>query len=73
MTINQTGTDKIRHPNQVYWLFTLGSALKLNPPVIKKSVRRFEVKLSSAAALSEVKKWSDLPQRYQILNDVKNI
>lgn len=68
LTIEQTGTNKMREPNQVYWLFTLGAALKLNSPVIKTSVRRFEVKLTSATALSEVKKWSDLPQRYQLLS-----
>lgn len=68
LTIEQTGTNKIREPDKVYWLFTLGAALKLKSSVIKNGVRgRFEVKLTSAAALSEVKNWSDLPQRYQFL------
>ncbi|NOQ80336.1 MAG: DUF2357 domain-containing protein [Gammaproteobacteria bacterium] len=67
LTIEQTGTNKIKEPDKVFWLFTLGAALKLKSPLIKTSVRRFEVKLTSAAALSDVENWSDLPQRYQFL------
>lgn len=67
LSIEQTGTDKIREPNQNYWLFYLGEGFKLTTPVIKTSVRKFEVKLTSAAALSEVTNWSELPQRYSML------
>ncbi|MCU7835603.1 MAG: hypothetical protein KZQ83_10170 [gamma proteobacterium symbiont of Taylorina sp.] len=48
----------------------MGTALKLKPPVIKTTVRRFEVKLTSAAALSDIKLWSELPQRYSLLGNV---
>lgn len=68
LTKEQTGTDKIRGPDKMYWLFTLGAALGLKSPIIKASARRFEVKLTSAKALSEVNNWPDLPQRYRILN-----
>ncbi|MFK5893101.1 MAG: DUF2357 domain-containing protein [Pseudomonadota bacterium] len=69
LTVEQTGTTaKIKNPDKVYWLFTLGAALRLKSPVIKTATRRFEVKLTSAAALSDIKNWSDLPLRYQILS-----
>lgn len=68
LTIEQTGTHKIREPNQVYWLFTLGAALELKSPVIKKGIRsKFEVKLTSATDLSDVLSWSELPQKYPFL------
>jgi len=42
--------------------------LELKSPVIKKGIRgKFEVKLTSAAALSDVKSWSELPQKYPLL------
>jgi uncharacterized protein len=68
LTEDQTGTDKNNDPDKIYWLFKLGTALKLKSPVIKTDIRHFEVKLTSASALSDVKTWSDLPQRYQIFD-----
>jgi len=53
----------------MYWLFQLGTALQLTLPVVKKGMRGFEVKLTSADALSDINSWKDLPQRYQMLHD----
>ncbi len=69
LTKSQTGTDKIRDPDKVYWLFQLGTALKLKSPVIKALARRFEVKLTSVKALTDINQWSELPQRYQMLDN----
>lgn len=67
LTEEQTGTSKIKAPDKIFWLFKLGASLKLNSPVIKTNVRKFEVKLVSELILSEEKDWSKLPQLYQML------
>jgi len=73
LTEEQTGTSIVKEPDKIYWLFKLGQALKLNSPVKKTFSRRFEVKLTSAAAFSERKNWEKLPLRYQILSNAQSV
>ncbi len=68
LTEDQTGTNKIKDPEKLYWLFKLGSSLKLITPVKKTFTRKFEVKLTDAVAISETKNWKDLPLKYKMLS-----
>lgn len=70
LTEQHTGTKSFTDPSEIYWLFKLGKALQLNIPVEKSFSRRFEVKLTSAAAFSETTNWTDLPVRYPMLNTI---
>lgn len=69
LTEEQTGTSKIKDPEQIYWLFKLGKALRLNSSVVvdRDDIEHFEVKLTSAPALFKGCDWSALPQRYKLL------
>ena len=69
LTAEQTGSNKIKDPDEIYWLFTLGESLTLKTPLSKSFSRRFEVKLTNASAFSCVNSWADLPLRYQLLNN----
>ncbi len=69
LTKEQTGTGKIKNPKEPYWLFQLGEAFTLQHPVKKSFSRQFKVKITGAAALSEVDSWDELPIRYQMLSE----
>jgi len=67
LTEGQTGTRNVTNPNEIYWIFTLGSALKLKSPVTKTFKESFEIKITGAEEISKMAAWDDLPDRYQKL------
>lgn len=68
LTEKQTGTNVIKDPDKLYWLFKLGASLKLLSPVEKTFTRWFEVKLTNAIAISKITNWEDLPIKYKMLS-----
>jgi hypothetical protein len=64
ITFAQSGTNNLVDPEEVYWLFELGSSLKLIQSVHLPKVDNFVLKLSGRESLSSSSDWSDLEERY---------
>ena len=64
ITFEQSGTNNIVAPDELYWLFELGSSLKLNQAIHLPKVDHFELKLAGRESLSSSSVWADLEERY---------
>ncbi|MDB4468566.1 restriction endonuclease-like protein [bacterium] len=67
LTIDQTGVDKFDDPNQDYWYFVLGKAIKQSNPLPHPVPAHFEVHLTNYDDLTSTKDWTALPKRYTVL------
>lgn len=67
LTEQQTGVSTFSNPEDNYWLFELGSAIRIPTPKTKSYPQHFEVLLTSFDALNKSYLWSDLPERYTVL------
>lgn len=65
ITEEQAGTSaKIRAPEEIYWLFTLGKSMRLSSPTILSAARSFELKLARRQDLQVCQDWDALPEQY---------
>ncbi|MDA7928650.1 restriction endonuclease-like protein [Mariniblastus sp.] len=67
LTIEQTGVDKFDDPNQDYWYFILGKAIKQSNPLPHPVPAHFEVHLTNYDDLTSTKDWTALPKCYTVL------
>lgn len=67
ITEAQSGSRKIRDPDAVYWLFTLGAPLRLGIRVLVPGMRDFKFRLTGLDDLSTAGNWQALPDRYVFL------
>lgn len=67
LTEDQTGTPVVANPDEWFWLFTLGSALRLKIPLWQQNKVHFELKLVSRDDLTAGYGWDDLPELYSSL------
>lgn len=67
ITPEQSGTKNISSSSEMYWLFQLGSAMRLKNPLSLKNVRKFKIKLSSLKVLANVAAWDEIPEKYSAL------
>ena len=67
ITSEQSGTNKIADPDELYWLFSLGDSLKLNQRLRLDMDSHFELKLIGLKDFSHHKKWSEIENRYAAL------
>lgn len=64
ITFEQSGTNNITDPDELYWLFELGTSFKLNQSVVLDKDAYFQLKLIGSEDISSGPKWSDLVERY---------
>ena len=67
LTEDQTGTNIVSSPEDRFWLFTLGKALRLKKVLWQDWKKHFELKLVSRDDLSEHYSWEDIPELYSSL------
>ena len=67
LTEDQTGTSVVSNPDEWFWLFTLGPALKLKKTLIQPRKEHFELKLVKRDDLTLGYGWDDLPELYSSL------
>ncbi|MDC6450349.1 DUF2357 domain-containing protein [Pseudomonadales bacterium] len=60
----QSGTSVVDDPEEMYWLFELGNALKLKEVRTIAADQSFEIKLVSREDLVSADDWSAIPERY---------
>jgi hypothetical protein len=64
ITIDQSGTNRISDPDELYWLFELGQSFKLKQKVTFETENSFRLKLIGREDLSGDKQWNRLSERY---------
>ena len=64
ITPDQSGTNNVKDPDELYWLFELGSSLKLSQTINIDKNDHFEIKLAGRESLSSSSAWADLDERY---------
>ena len=67
ITRKQSGSDDIKKPEELYWLFELGKALSLNRKTILDMETSFKLKFLSIEDLSSGLDWNELSERYSTL------
>ncbi|WP_257254064.1 nuclease domain-containing protein, partial [Endozoicomonas sp. SESOKO3] len=67
LTEKQTGTPVFANPDEWFWLFSLGSALRLKIPLWQQRKVHFELKLVSRDDLTAGYGWDELPELYSSL------
>lgn len=67
ITRKQSGSDDIKKPEELYWLFELGKALSLNRKTILDMETSFKLKFLSIEDLSSGLDWNELSERYNTL------
>lgn len=67
LTEDQTGTAVVTSPDEWFWLFSLGSALRLKTTLWQERKDHFELKMVSRDDLTAGYGWDDLPELYASL------
>ncbi|WP_299735544.1 DUF2357 domain-containing protein [uncultured Endozoicomonas sp.] len=67
LTEEHTGTPVVVDPDEWFWLFELGPALKLKKTLIQLRKEHFELKLAKINDLSHDYDWDGLPELYSSL------
>ena len=70
LTEDQTGTSVVTNPDEWFWFFTLGPALKLKTTLVQHRKKHFELKLVQRDDLTLGYSWDDLPELYSSLKKV---
>lgn len=66
ITAEQSGTNTISDPNELYWLFKLGESFKLKQKVTLEMETSFQLKLIGREDLSCDGEWHNLSERYNL-------
>ncbi|QDP02768.1 DUF2357 domain-containing protein [Thalassotalea sp. PS06] len=67
ISTEQSGCKNYANPNEIYWLFTLGKALKIKQIVSVYPDTSFKLKLVTLEELSRTTDWGQLNEKYHSL------
>ena len=59
-----SGSGHYKDPDEFYWLFKLGSSLKLKSTVIVDAEPGFSIKVASREDMSNATDWNQIPEKY---------
>lgn len=69
ITEEQSGSRRVRNPDEEYWLFRLGTPFTQPISVSIPGARDFKLRMTSLNDLSTASQWNELPDRYTFLRD----